>query len=300
MQPNQNPNVPPAPPVDLAGGRPGIPNPVPPQPSTTPALLMTAAIFFGLGFVLAMLIFGTGGDSVSDQDLQAAVDTRLTEIAPTPMPTATPLPSQPMEVLLTDYSPTLGPSDAPVKIVEFSDYLCPYCGRFHEQTFKPLIEHYGNLVQVAYREYPVIGTQLTEKIALSALCINEQGKYWDYIDLLWPNQTSIRSGLLTSDGTAINEDSTVLADYAEVVGADMDAYTTCVADGRYNDEVQADLQTGYSFGINGTPTFYINGKPLIGAQPIEVFMDVIDAELVAQGVTPPDRPSNESTISGAS
>ncbi len=300
MQSNQPPNLPSAAPVDLANGRPGVPNPVSPQPSTTPALLMTAAIFFGLGFVLAMLIFGTGSDSVSDEDLQVAVDKRLTEIAPTPRPTATPLPNQPREVLLTDYSPTLGPEDAPIVMVEFSDYLCPYCARFHEQTFKPLVEHYGDLVHVVYREYPVIGTQLTEKIALAALCLNEQGKYWDYADLLWPNQSAIRTGMLTADGTAIDENSTILAEYAEIVEADLEAYNTCVAEGRYNDEVQADLQTGYSFGINGTPTFYINGKPIIGSQPIETFMDEIDTQLIALGITPPARPSNESTISGAS
>lgn len=300
MQSNQPSNLPPVPPVDLANGRPGVPNPISPQPSTTPALLMTAAIFFGLGFVLATLIFGMDSDSVSDEDLQVAVDKRLTEIAPTPRPTATPLPSQSLEVLLTDYSPTLGPVDAPITIVEFSDYLCPYCARFHEQTFKPLIEHYGDLVRVVYREYPVIGTDLTEIIALSALCVNEQGLYWDYSDLLWPNQPNIRTDLLTPDQTAINEDSTILADYADIVGADMEAYNTCVAEGRYNDEVQADLQTGYGFGINGTPTFYINGKPIIGAQPIELFLDEIDTQLVALGITPPPRPSNESTISGAS
>lgn len=297
MQSNQPPNLPPAPPVDLAGGRPGVPHPVSPQPSTTPALLMTAAIFFGLGFVLAMLIFGMDSDNVSDEDLQVAVDKRLTEMAPTAPPTATPVP---IEVLLTNYSPTLGPADAPITIVEFSDYLCPYCANFHEQTFKPLLEHYGDLVRVVYREYPVIGTDLTEIIALSALCLNEQGMYWDYSDLLWPNQSNLRTDLLTEDQTAINEDSTILADYAEIVGADMEAYNTCVAEGRYNDEVQADLQAGYGFDINGTPTFFINGKEIVGAQPIELFMDEIDAQLVALGITPPARPSNESTISGAS
>ncbi|MBZ0320678.1 MAG: DsbA family protein [Anaerolineae bacterium] len=297
MQSNQTPNLPPAPPVDLAGGRPGVPNLVPPQPSTTPALLMTAAIFFGLGFVLAMLIFGMDSDSVSDQDLQVAVDKRLTEMAPTAPPTATPVP---IEVLLTDYSPTLGPVDAPITIVEFSDYLCPYCANFHEQTFKPLLEHYGDLVRVVYREYPVIGTDLTEIIALSALCVNEQGMYWEYSDLLWPNQSNVRTDLLTEDQTAINEDSTILADYAEIVGADMETYNTCVTEGRYDDDVQADLQAGYGFDINGTPTFFINGKEIVGAQPIELFMDEIDTQLMALGITPPARPSNESTISGAS
>lgn len=297
MQSNQPSNLPPVPPVDLANGRPGVPNRISPQPSTTPALLMTAAIFFGLGFVLATLIFGMNSDNVSDEDLQVAVDKRLTEMAPTAPPTATPVP---IEVLLTNYSPTLGPVDAPITIVEFSDYLCPYCANFHEQTFRPLLEHYGDLVRVVYREYPVIGTDLTEIIALSALCVNEQGMYWEYSDLLWPNQSNLRTDLLTPDQTAINEDSTILAEYAESIDVDMEAYNTCVAEGRYNDEVQADLQAGYGFDINGTPTFYINGKEIVGAQPIELFLDEIDTQLAALGITPPPRPSNESTISGAS
>lgn len=300
MQSNQNSTLPPVAPVDLAEGRPGTPNPAAPQPSNTPALLMTAAIFFGLGFVLAMLIFGTGDGEVSDNELQVAVDERLTQIAPTPRPSPTPMPNQPLEVLLTDYSPTFGPSDAPIKIIEFSDYLCPYCARYHEETFTYLIDYYGDLIQVTYREFPVIGRQLTEIIGLSALCVNEQDKYWDYAALLWPNQSSLRTGLLTADGTAIDENSTVLADYAEIVGVDMEAYHACVAEGRYSDEIQIDLEAGYSFGIGGTPTFFINGKPLVGALPIEAFIDEIDAQLAALGIAPPARSSNESVIPGAS
>ncbi|KAB2853446.1 MAG: DsbA family protein, partial [Anaerolineae bacterium] len=93
---------------------------------------------------------------------------------------------------------------------------------------------------------------------------------------------------------------TILAEYAESIDVDMEAYNTCVAEGRYNDEVQADLQAGYGFDINGTPTFYINGKEIVGAQPIELFLDEIDTQLAALGIPPPPRQSNESTISGAS
>jgi protein-disulfide isomerase len=203
------------------------------------------------------------------------------------------MPRQPVETLLTDYSPMLGSADAPVTIVEFSDYLCPYCAKFHEQTFKPLIEHYGDLVQVVYREFPVIGQAYTVEIGLAALCMEEQDKYWEYTDLIWANQTLVREQIQI-------EGSTILTDYASEVEADMEAFNTCYTERRYMDEINLDLEAGYGFGIRGTPLFYIEGQPLTGdhagAQPIEVFMQYIDEVLISKGITPPEHPDNISTV----
>lgn len=301
MQPNQ-----PSTPVDLAAGKPGAVSNPPPPPSTTPALLMTAAIFFALGFALAYMVFGLGSDGdVSENELQAAVSVRLTEIAPTPAPTATPMPRQPIEVLLTNYSPVIGPADAPVTMVEFSDYMCPYCVRFHNETFKPLIEHYGDLVRFVYREFPVIGDDYTVEIGLAAMCINEQGKYWEYTDLIWADQEFVYGDLQNPNRTStsdpiINPDATVLTDLAKDVGADIEAFTACYTERRYMDEINLDLEAGISFGILGTPMFYIEGQPLVGnhggARPIEIYMEYIDAVLISKGITPPEHPDNISTV----
>lgn len=256
------------PPVDL--------RPTPPQQNTA-TLLITAAVFFGLGFVLAFLIFGTQEDDPSNNDVQAAVD--ATFIALTPEPTLPPT-RVPFELTYTDHNPRLGSDDAPVKIVEFSDYQCPYCGYFHATTLQPLLDHYGDLVQFVYREYPIIGGQTSAEAGASALCAAEQGLYWEYVDLIWANQLSDERITMSTD---------LLTGFAEQVALDMDAYTTCLETEVGMNYVIVDYQAGIDFDIRATPTFFIDGERISGANPLEDFMDIIDAQLVRKGLQPPAR-----------
>lgn len=248
-----------------------------PSSNTTVTLLITAAVFFGLGFVLAFLIFGTQEDGASDGDVQAAVQGTFTALTPPPTLPPTRVPT---ELTYTDHNPRLGDDSAPIKIVEFSDYQCPYCSRFHATTLQPLLDHYGDLVQFIYREYPIIGGQSSAEAGAAALCANEQGRYWEYVDFVWANQ-------LSDNRVSIN--SELLTSFAEQAELDMDAYNTCLESEAGMNYVLLDYQAGIDLSIQATPTFFIEGERVSGAYPLEYFMDVIDAQLVRKGIEPPAR-----------
>lgn len=193
---------------------------------------------------------------------------------------ATPAPYVPVADLLTDHSPSIGPADAAVTIIEFSDYLCPYCARHHADTHDTILTHYDGLIRYVYRDYPIIGGNATALVSVAAHCVNEQGLYFEYADLVWGNQVS---------ETRINLDRTALTDLATQVGADMELFNTCFTNATAIDFVNADYQAGRDLGINGTPTFFIEGTRFVGAQPLASFMDAIDAELTKKSITPPAR-----------
>jgi protein-disulfide isomerase len=162
-----------------------------------------------------------------------------------------------------DDDPVLGPSDAPITIIEFSDFRCPYCKRFRLETLDPLLEAYPDQIRFIYRDFPVVGGF---DAAVASECADEQGEYWAYHDLLFSDELPE----LTSEA--------FLA-YAERVDLDLDSFSSCLEEGRYNSEVEADAVYAAGLGVTGTPTFFINGIPLVGAQPLEIFAQIIDAEL---------------------
>lgn len=215
--------------------------------------------------------------AIIQTQVYSAVQSTLVALTPSP----TPLPTNvPIDLTFTEHNPRLGPEDAPVTIVEFSDYQCPYCGRFHSNTLQPLLDHYGDLVQFIYREYPIIGGQSSADAGAAALCANQQNQYWSFADLIWEATANRES--LTSE---------TLTNFAIQLELDMLAYTVCVESGEGIDMVVIDYQAGRDFAITGTPTFFINGEKLVGAQPIEVFMSVIDRKLQEKGIEPPTTPS---------
>ena len=165
-----------------------------------------------------------------------------------------------------DDDPVLGAKDAPVTIIEFSDYQCPYCRVWHEQVFGELMATYGAKVRFVYRDFPLDEIHPEARpAAIAATCAGEQGKYWEYHNLLF-----------TSD---VGLGAEARAAFAQRLGLDLERFATCVASGATNDEVDGDLQDAFELGVRGTPTFFINGRPLVGAQPLEAFASIIDDEL---------------------
>ena len=163
---------------------------------------------------MSYLLVG-GSSSSSNDDIVAAVQGTQTAL----VPTITPLPTNvPILLTVADFNPYRGPEDAPITMVEFSDYWCSFCGRFHSEVLEPLLEHYGDYVKFVYREYPVIGGQSSATIGSSAQCANLQGKYWEFVDLVWTNTT----------GDRIPLDGEILASYATIVELDQDEYETCL------------------------------------------------------------------------
>lgn len=162
-----------------------------------------------------------------------------------------------------DDDPVLGPDDAPITIIEFSDFRCPYCKRFRQETLDVLLTSYPDQIRLIYRDFPVVGGF---EAAIAAECADEQGEFWAFHDLLF-------SGELPD----LNKEAFLA--YAEKLELELDDFNSCLDEGRYASEVEADAVYASGLGVTGTPTFFINGIPLIGAQPLSVFTQIIDAEL---------------------
>jgi protein-disulfide isomerase len=185
---------------------------------------------------------------------------------PTPSPTATP-PAVVGDVSADD-DPALGPPDAKVLMVEFSDYQWGYCKRFRDETLDRLLETYGDDLRFVYRDYPIASHTQAAQAAEAAECADDQGQFWEYQDLIWANRV-------------VDTDS--LKGYAAQLGLDTATFNDCLDSGKNKAEVEKDYQDGQSYGVSATPTFFINGQLVRGAKPFEEFKAVIDAALAEAG-----------------
>ena len=167
-----------------------------------------------------------------------------------------------------DDDPAYGPEDASVVVIEFSDFNCPYCGRFARETMPLLRENYEDRMRFVYRDFPILGDSSLQA-AIAAECADDQGAFWDYHDLLFENQDSF------------NQE--IFIDFAGELGLDVDQFAACQNDSSVHEEVIADYAEAQRLGANGTPTFFINGRRVVGAQPYEAFQRVIDEELASTG-----------------
>lgn len=166
----------------------------------------------------------------------------------------------------TDGRPSRGPTDARVTIVEFTDYQCPFCGRHFQQTLPLLLREYSDRVRYVIRNMPLTALHPNaQRAAEAAECANDQTRFWDYHDLLFSHQNA----LADSD----------LKNYATELGLDMAAFARCLDSGAKVSTVARDVEDGRRYGITGTPTFFVNGKALVGAQPYAVFKTAIDEAL---------------------
>ncbi|MCX9078783.1 MAG: thioredoxin domain-containing protein, partial [Candidatus Methanoperedens sp.] len=176
--------------------------------------------------------------------------------------------TQPADVSADD-DPFWGPEDAQVTIVQFSDFSCPHCYDFAIQTMPHLKVAYSDRVRFVFRDAPILGPA-SGWAALAAECADDQGKFWEYHDLLFANQ-----GDLTRQNLTV---------YAQQVGLDTTTFDTCVDNQTHLEELQNDLSAAQAAGVSGTPTFFINGRRVVGAQPYEVFAQIIDEELEKVGL----------------
>jgi len=168
-----------------------------------------------------------------------------------------------------DDDPILGPDSAKITIIEFSDYECPFCQKWVMEVMPRIFEKYGDQVRIVYRDYPLIGLHDNAAPAAEAAnCANDQGNYWPYHDLLFSGQR--RLGRETFEA------------YAQELKLDMNEFKACLDDRRHQKEVEADYNYASELGVQSTPTFFINGLALVGAQPFEVFERVIDMELAGE------------------
>lgn len=168
--------------------------------------------------------------------------------------------------IATEGRPFLGPEDALVTIVEFSDYQCPFCGRHFQQTLPQLLREYEGRVRYVLMNYPISSIHsFAQKAGEAAECAYDQDRFWEYHDALFRNQE------------ALDLDS--LKRYAVDIGLDASLFSMCLDSGAKTELVLKDFQEGQSYGVTGTPTFFINGRRLIGARPFTSFKTMIDAAL---------------------
>ena len=179
-------------------------------------------------------------------------------------------------VKLNGNDPVLGKENAPVTIVEFSDFQCPFCRRFWIDSFSQLKKDYIDTgkVRLIYRDFPLSIHEQAKPSALAAECANEQGKFWEYHDALFEEQQKLGTGTVaytTQD----------LKAWATKIGLDSKKFASCFDNQKYSPEIDDDTKDGESFGVTGTPAFFINGELTVGAVPYATLKSAIDKAISA-------------------
>jgi protein-disulfide isomerase len=165
-----------------------------------------------------------------------------------------------------DDDPFLGPEDAPVTIIMFSDYQCVYCQKWYGQTLKPLLNDYPNQIRFVYRDFPLSSIHPSATSAAEAAnCAGDQNKYWEFFDELFSSTETLGDQAIQNHALAI--------------GLDMDPFNVCLTSHKYQSEVEADFTYAANLGVQSTPTFFVNGLAVVGAQPYSVFSSLVDQEL---------------------
>ena len=168
--------------------------------------------------------------------------------------------------------PSLGPEDAPITIIEFGDFQCPYCRRA-APIMKQLRERYPERLRFVYRHLPLESIHPRARAAAEAsICADAQDRFWAFHDRVY----SAPGGLGDAE----------LRAHAEAVGVDLESFDACLSEGAEPERIAGDIQAARDAGISGTPAFVVNGVLVTGAQPIEVFDELIQSELSATGSTP--------------
>lgn len=163
-----------------------------------------------------------------------------------------------------DDDPAKGNPDAPIKLIEFSEFQCPFCKRTRP-TIAKILEKYGDKVYYVFRDFPLSFHKQAKPAANAAECAHEQNKFWEFSDKLWEKQSSLGKETYFS--------------VAKDVGLNMDQFTKCYDSNKYYKEIRKDQQDGMAAGVSGTPAYFINGKFLSGAQPFPAFEEIIEEEL---------------------
>lgn len=173
----------------------------------------------------------------------------------------------------TDDDAFIGEEDAPVTVIEFSDYQCPFCKRFRDDTFDQIVSNYVDTgkVKFVYRDFPLSNHPQAQKAAEATECAREQdeSKFWEMHDAIFANQGAI----------AVEN----LKQYALAMGLNGATFDTCLDSGKYAEETQKDFQDGAAAGISATPSFFVNGELVRGAKPYSAFVEAIDRALLKKG-----------------
>ena len=216
-------------------------------------------------------------DQISEKDLDDAIAKIELKILQNQLPTKQQSP--PLKIS-EDNDPIIGNMDAEITIIEFSDFQCPFCARFHVQTLPTIMDEYINkgTVKLVFRDFPIQSIHPNALPAsVAAECANEQKKFKEMHDVLFEKQNKWSNQNIESVMNTFSQ-------YASDLGLEEKAFDSCLKNGKHIEEIQKDLDDGITYGISGTPGFFIGNDQigfieLKGAQPFENFKKVIDNQL---------------------
>lgn len=235
-----------------------------------------------LGLLLVALVLAGCQQGSADRVQPAAAAEEPSPTSPPP-PTETSAPDAtepaprrtPASIASADDTMVLGHPEVPVTIVEFSDYQCPHCSSYFTNTWPQIKSDFVDTgrVRCVFKDYSLTGLHPKAPQAhAAARCAGDQGAYWDMHDRLFEDQSRW--------GSASNPNA-IFEEFAADLGLDASSCEACLESGRWDDAVDADVAEGASLGVRGTPTFFVNGYPLVGARPFDFFEEVV--ELAEEG-----------------
>ena len=246
--------------------------------STFNGLIIGLIVVIGVAaFFAGSYITNLNSNQISEEDLEAAIAKLELKILQNQLPTEQPNLSMKISV---DNDPIIGNPDAPITIIEFSDFQCPFCARFYTQTLPLIYEEYiePGKVKLVFRDYPIQSIHPNAvPAAIASECANEQGKFKEMHDTLFEKQNEWGKQK-TADALSL------FSQYATKIQLEQEVFDSCLTSGKYIEEISKDLDDGRDYGVTGTPGFFIGNDQigyveLKGAQPFESFKKVIDSQL---------------------
>ena len=246
--------------------------------STFNGLLVGIIILVGItAFFAGSYTSNLNSNQISTSDLDEAMAKLDLKLLQNQLPTKQA--AEPVKISMDD-DPIIGNPDAPITIVEFSDFQCPFCARFHTQTLPLLLEEYieQDKVKIVFRDFPIQSIHPNALPAsIAAECANDQNKFREMHDVLFEKQNSWNR-------VETNDALSLFSQYASDMELDQEIFDSCLTSGKHIPEIQNDLNDGRDYGVSGTPGFFVGNDQigfveLKGAQPFESFKKVIDAQL---------------------
>lgn len=227
------------------------------------------AISIGLIAVLIGMVIGYFGRGVVGPEATAARGTQTA--AAVALQTRSAANQEVMKMVIAEARHFKGDPNALVTLIEFSDFQCPYCGAWNKDAGLRIEQQYvePGKVQVGYFHFPFLGQESLDAAEASE-CAGEQGKFWEYHDLLFSNQSGENQGAFSKDN---------LKAFAATLALDTKAFNSCLDNGKYTDTIAQQAQLARQLGVQSTPSFLINGTPIVGAQPFDNFKQLIDQML---------------------
>ena len=241
-------------------------------------LIIGLVVAVGVGsFFAGLYLSNINSDKISQKELDDALAKLELKLLQDKLPTQQP--TGPLKISADD-DPTLGNPNAIITIIEFSDYQCPFCAKFHKDTLPQLKENYISTgkANFVYRDFPIQSIHPNAvPAALASECADDQGKFWEMHDMIFQDQRIWRD-------LPIQESTNFFSGYAIRMGLDMGEFNSCMSNGKYLDEISKDLDDGRLYGVSGTPAFFVGNEKIgfiqiTGAQPFSSFQKVIDGQL---------------------